>query len=101
MLLAALTSSLPSCGVVVRDCKIFNSNAKPLKIVFRGLNSTYSIIHKNGDDMRQDALVLQMVSFMNDIWLSEHLDLRMVTFRCMPVGYRKGDFVCLFLLDFI
>ncbi|KAL6723490.1 hypothetical protein Aduo_018486 [Ancylostoma duodenale] len=77
-------------GVVVKDCKIFNSNAKPLKIVFRGLNSTYSIIHKSGDDMRQDALVLQMVSFMNDIWLSEHLDLRMVTFRCMPVGYRKG-----------
>ncbi|PIO72750.1 C2 domain protein [Teladorsagia circumcincta] len=40
--------------------------------------------------MRQDALVLQMVSFMNGIWLSEHLDLRMITFRCMPVGYRKG-----------
>ncbi|KAK6765698.1 hypothetical protein RB195_025546 [Necator americanus] len=77
-------------GVVVKECKIFNSNAKPLKIVFRGLNSTYSIIHKSGDDMRQDALVLQMVAFMNDIWLSEHLDLRMITFRCMPVGYRKG-----------
>ncbi|CAJ0609740.1 unnamed protein product [Cylicocyclus nassatus] len=77
-------------GVVTRDCKIFNSNAKPLKIVFRGLNSTYAIMHKTGDDMRQDALVLQMVAFMNDIWLSEHLDLRMITFRCMPVGYRKG-----------
>ncbi|KAK6046070.1 hypothetical protein COOONC_16425 [Cooperia oncophora] len=45
---------------------------------------------ESGDDMRQDALVLQMVSFMNGIWLSEHLDLRMITFRCMPVGYRKG-----------
>ncbi|XGW32621.1 hypothetical protein V3C99_017290 [Haemonchus contortus] len=82
--------SFKCSGVVVKDCNIFNSNAKPLKIVFRGLNSTYSIIHKSGDDMRQDALVLQMVSFMNGIWLSEHLDLRMITFRCMPVGYRKG-----------
>ncbi|VDL76594.1 unnamed protein product [Nippostrongylus brasiliensis] len=82
--------SFKCSGVVVRDCNIFNSNAKPLKIVFRGLNSTYSIIHKSGDDMRQDALVLQMVAFMNGIWLSEHLDLRMITFRCMPVGYRKG-----------
>ncbi|EYC37113.1 hypothetical protein Y032_0825g2551 [Ancylostoma ceylanicum] len=88
-------------GVVVKDCKIFNSNAKPLKIVFRGLNSTYSIIHKSGDDMRQDALVLQMVSFMNDIWLSERLDLRMITFRCMPVGYRKGAFVGFFISHFI
>ncbi|VDM62901.1 unnamed protein product [Angiostrongylus costaricensis] len=82
--------SFKCSGVVVRECNIFNSNAKPLKIVFRGLNSTYSVIHKSGDDMRQDALVLQMVSFMNDIWLSERLDLRMITFRCMPVGYRKG-----------
>lgn len=82
--------SFKCSGVIVRECSIFNSNAKPLKIVFRGLNSTYSVIHKSGDDMRQDALVLQMVSFMNDIWLGERLDLRMITFRCMPVGYRKG-----------
>ncbi|KAK6055462.1 hypothetical protein COOONC_07033 [Cooperia oncophora] len=48
--------SFKCSGVVVKDCNIFNSNAKPLKIVFRGLNSTYSIIHKSGDDMRQDAI---------------------------------------------
>lgn len=40
--------------------------------------------------MRQDAIVLQLVGMMDDIWRSKQLDLRMVTFRCMPVGYRKG-----------
>lgn len=40
--------------------------------------------------MRQDALVLQLVKMMNDIWLSQELDLRMVIFRCMPFGNKSG-----------
>lgn len=27
---------------------------------------------------------------MNNIWLEQQLDLRMVTFRCLPTGNRKG-----------
>jgi len=27
---------------------------------------------------------------MNDIWLSEQLDLRIISFRCMPTGKDKG-----------
>lgn len=48
--------------------------------------------------MRQDALVLQLVKVMNDIWLSQELDLRMIIFRCMPVGYKKGLFHCTSLI---
>lgn len=43
-----------------------------------------------GDDMRQDALVMQLIKMMNDIWLSEELDLRMVIFRCIPFDSNKG-----------
>ena len=85
--------SFKCTGVLIHECNIFNSNAKPLKIVFRGLTKNYGIIHKSGDDMRQDALVLQMVGLMNDIWLAEGLDLRVVLFRCMPVGFKKGMIV--------
>ncbi|CAB3399260.1 unnamed protein product [Caenorhabditis bovis] len=87
---------LPICpsfectGVRIEECSIFNSNAKPLKIVFRGINTTYSIIHKRDDDMRQDAFVMKMVNEMDRIWKSNGLDLRIITFRVMPVGYRRG-----------
>ncbi|PIC20764.1 hypothetical protein B9Z55_025844 [Caenorhabditis nigoni] len=87
---------LPICpafdctGIRVDECNIFNSNAKPLKIVFRGLNKNYSIIHKRDDDMRQDSFVLKMVNEMDRIWKTNGLDLRMITFRIMPVGYRRG-----------
>ncbi|CAA93489.1 Phosphatidylinositol 3-kinase piki-1 [Caenorhabditis elegans] len=87
---------LPICpafdctGVRIEECSVFNSNAKPLKIVFRGLNMNYSIIHKRDDDMRQDAFVMKMLNEMDRIWKSNGLDLRMITFRIMPVGYRRG-----------
>lgn len=48
--------------------------------------------------MRQDALVLQLVKMMNDIWLSEDLDLRMVIFRCIPFGNKSGTLFSLLFL---
>uniref|UniRef100_A0A8R1DT10 phosphatidylinositol 3-kinase n=1 Tax=Caenorhabditis japonica TaxID=281687 RepID=A0A8R1DT10_CAEJA len=87
---------LPICpafdctGVRIEECSIFNSNAKPLKIVFRGIHTNYSIIHKRDDDMRQDAFVMKMVNEMDRIWKTNGLDLRIITFRVMPVGYRRG-----------
>lgn len=45
---------------------------------------------QSGDDMRQDALVLHIVNLMNDIWKEKNLDLRMILFHAMPVGYKKG-----------
>ncbi|TMS36679.1 hypothetical protein L596_003781 [Steinernema carpocapsae] len=77
-------------GVAVGECNYFNSLTKPMKITFKGLNTNYRIIYKIGDDMRQDAIVLQMVRMMNEIWLSDFLDLRMIIFRCLPTGVKKG-----------
>uniref|UniRef100_A0A158R675 PI3K/PI4K domain-containing protein n=1 Tax=Syphacia muris TaxID=451379 RepID=A0A158R675_9BILA len=77
-------------GINVHECSFFNSLTKPLKISFKGLKTSYDVLYKVGDDVRQDALVLQLVRIMNDIWLSQELDLRMIVFRCMPVGKKAG-----------
>lgn len=77
-------------GVNVSESSFFNSLTKPLKISFKGLKSSYAVLYKVGDDVRQDALVLQLVKMMNDIWLSQGLDLRLIIFRCMPIGSKKG-----------
>ncbi|KAK0397089.1 hypothetical protein QR680_001978 [Steinernema hermaphroditum] len=85
-----LVPSYLCTGIAVGECNYFNSLTKPIKIAFKGLKMHYQTIYKIGDDMRQDAIVLQMVRMMNQIWLNDLLDLRMVIFRCLPTGIKKG-----------
>ncbi|XP_053661051.1 phosphatidylinositol 4-phosphate 3-kinase C2 domain-containing subunit beta [Anopheles marshallii] len=78
-------------GVVVRSCNYFNSNTLPLKINFAGPDKVVvPAIFKAGDDLQQDALTIQMVRIMDKMWLREGLDLKMVTFNCVPTAYKRG-----------
>ncbi|VDK86356.1 unnamed protein product [Litomosoides sigmodontis] len=84
-----LLPSFLCTGINVSESTYFNSLTKPIKVTFKSLKSSFAILYKVGDDMRQDALVLQLVKMMNDIWLSQDLDLRMVIFRCVPFGNKS------------
>lgn len=35
-------------------------------------------------------LTIQLIRVMNKMWLAEGLDLKMVTFNCVPTGFKKG-----------
>lgn len=86
-----LTPSLEVTGINSRTCNYFNSNTLPLKINFIGPdNLLIPAIFKLGDDLQQDMLTLQMVRIMDKMWLKEGLDLKMVTFQCIPTGDKKG-----------
>jgi len=63
-----------------------------MKLIFTGKRRgcTYGCIYKVGDDLRQDTIVLQLVRVMATIWANHSLDLRLITFRVMPTGQRKG-----------
>ena len=43
-----------------------------------------------GDDLRQDALVMQLLRVMSDIWKREGLDMRMRLYDCISTGYERG-----------
>ncbi|XP_063635795.1 phosphatidylinositol 4-phosphate 3-kinase C2 domain-containing subunit alpha [Cydia splendana] len=77
--------------VDVKSCMYFNSNTLPLKINFIGCdNAIVPAMFKIGDDLRQDALVLQVMKVMDSLWLKANLDLRMVTFQTLPTSDRRG-----------
>ena len=39
-------------------------------------------------DLRQDMLTLQMIRIMDDIWLNEGMDLRMLPYSCLATGHQ-------------
>lgn len=73
-----------------------DSAATPLWLVFENTDasssrlSTYAIIFKAGDDLRQDALVLQMLSIMDSYWKQQGLDLYMTVYGCIATGHCEG-----------
>ncbi|EDV39394.1 uncharacterized protein Dana_GF24513, isoform E [Drosophila ananassae] len=86
-----LGPELEVTGVSVRNCSYFNSNTLPLKINFVGPDAeSLPAIFKCGDDLQQDQLTIQLIRIMNKMWLAERLDLKMVTFNCVPTGYKSG-----------
>lgn len=63
----------------LQKCKVMDSKMKPLWIVFQNsdvLGDEIYLIFKNGDDLRQDMLTLQMLRIMDRLWKREGLDLR-------------------------
>ena len=89
-----LSATLQVTGIDVHSCSYFPSNTLPLKINFLAKDgSIIPAIYKAGDDLQQDMLVLQMVRLMNKLWLKEGLDLKMVSFECVPTGNKIGTFL--------
>ncbi|XP_012891283.1 PREDICTED: phosphatidylinositol 4,5-bisphosphate 3-kinase catalytic subunit delta isoform-like isoform X1 [Dipodomys ordii] len=80
--------------VCVEQCTFMDSKMKPLWIMYSSEETGYAgnmgIIFKNGDDLRQDMLTLQMIQLMDILWKKEGLDLRMTPYGCLPTGDRTG-----------
>ena len=50
----------------------------------------YSTIFKNGDDLRQDILTLQILAIMDRIWLENKLDLAMTAYKVIGTDLEQG-----------
>ncbi|XP_018318828.1 phosphatidylinositol 4,5-bisphosphate 3-kinase catalytic subunit delta isoform [Agrilus planipennis] len=82
------------CGKIrIEKCKVMDSKMKPLWVVFEN-SDTFGddiyFIFKNGDDLRQDMLTLQMIRIMDKLWKQEGLDLRMNPYNCISLEHRVG-----------
>uniref|UniRef100_A0A669QWV6 Phosphatidylinositol 4,5-bisphosphate 3-kinase catalytic subunit delta isoform n=1 Tax=Phasianus colchicus TaxID=9054 RepID=A0A669QWV6_PHACC len=88
-----LNPSIILTEVCVDQCTFMDSKMKPLWIVFNNEETGgggVGIIFKNGDDLRQDMLTLQMIQLMDILWKQEGLDLRMTPYGCLSTGDKTG-----------
>eukprot|EP01091_Cochliopodium_minus_P019361 TRINITY_DN8117_c0_g1_i1.p1 TRINITY_DN8117_c0_g1~~TRINITY_DN8117_c0_g1_i1.p1 ORF type:complete len:583 (+),score=178.67 TRINITY_DN8117_c0_g1_i1:245-1750(+) len=76
---------------IPEKCKVMNSNAAPIFITFKlEDNTTSSVIFKCGDDLRQDAITLQMIQIFDDLWKLEKLDFNLTPYSCISTSLRDG-----------
>uniref|UniRef100_A0A672LDE5 phosphatidylinositol-4,5-bisphosphate 3-kinase n=1 Tax=Sinocyclocheilus grahami TaxID=75366 RepID=A0A672LDE5_SINGR len=88
-----LNPNILLAGINVERCKYMNSKMKPLWIVYNNKlleGDTVDIIFKNGDDLRQDMLTLQILRLMDLLWKEAKLDLRIVPYGCLATGDHSG-----------
>lgn len=87
--------------LLINECRIMDSAKRPLWLVWENgdvsarrlrnpTHTTHEIIFKNGDDLRQDMLTLQVITVIDAIWRSEGLDLKMLPYTCLATGKQVG-----------
>lgn len=97
-------------GIDPEDASVFKSSLSPLLLNFRvaanpdptsttksskakpksSRQTKYPIIFKTGDDLRQDQLVIQIITLMNNLLLKENLDLKLTPYSILATSPQTG-----------
>ena len=89
----------PRINVINVTCpRVMDSKKLPLWLTFKNEDPKASetgdtevnIIFKAGDDLRQDMLTLQLIRIMDQLWMSEGMDLQMNAYECVSTGDEVG-----------
>ncbi|KAJ9653526.1 Phosphatidylinositol (PI) 3-kinase [Neophaeococcomyces mojaviensis] len=105
-----LDPSIEVSGMIPDESNVFKSSLSPLLLHFKiataegpdnedtssvrsqklKSDSRFSIIFKTGDDLRQDQLVIQIISLMDRLLLRENLDLKLTPYRILATSPQAG-----------
>ena len=86
-----LDPSISIIGCYPEDSMVFKSSLFPLLIHFKMSDGRkYPIIFKTGDDLRQDQLVIQIISLMDRLLRKENLDLKLSPYRILATSANAG-----------
>ena len=87
-----LDPTVEICGIVANEATLFKSNLCPARITFvtKDGKRDYTSIFKNGDDLRQDQLILQIISLMDQLLKKENLDLKLTPYRALATSSTHG-----------
>ncbi|OAA60539.1 phosphoinositide 3-kinase [Niveomyces insectorum RCEF 264] len=89
-----LDPSVEIVGVVAGaadDVTVFKSSLHPVKVAFKDRRGRkYPILFKMGDDLRQDQLVIQIITLMDQLLQKENLDLKLTPYKILATSNRMG-----------
>ncbi|XP_045501479.1 phosphatidylinositol 3-kinase catalytic subunit type 3 [Colias croceus] len=78
-------------GIVAKKASLFKSALMPCKLTFLTTEgSEYEAIFKHGDDLRQDQLILQMITLMDKLLRRENLDLKLTPYKVLATSSKHG-----------
>jgi len=73
------------------ECTIFKSAMAPFKLTFEtDTGDKFSFIYKNGDDLRQDQLILEMFSLMDKLLKGVNQDYRLTPYKALACSKTDG-----------
>ncbi|KAH8978579.1 atypical/PIKK/PI3K protein kinase [Lactarius hatsudake] len=86
-----LNGNIEVVGIIPEKASIFKSNLSPLLLYFTCSDgSEYPIIFKDGDDLRQDQLVIQLFTLMDRLLRQENLDVKLTPYPVLATGPQQG-----------
>lgn len=86
-----LDPSIYITGIIPEKAVLFKSALMPSRLTFMVQdNKEYVAIFKHGDDLRQDQLILQIITLMDKLLRSENLDLKVTPYRVLATSTRHG-----------
>jgi phosphatidylinositol 3-kinase len=78
-------------GCFPEESNVFKSSLSPLHISFKtSTGKKYPVIFKTGDDLRQDQLVIQIITLMDRLLQKENLDLKLTPYRILATSSTAG-----------
>lgn len=78
-------------GIIPEKASLFKSALMPSKLHFKTVDDgEYVAIFKLGDDLRQDQLILQMITLMDKLLSKENLDLKLTPYRVLATSTKHG-----------
>jgi phosphatidylinositol 3-kinase len=88
-----LDPSVYITGIYPEDCNVLKSSLLPMVLNFKtNTDGKYPIIFKTGDDLRQDQLVIQIITLMDRLLRKENLDLKLTPYRILATSTSAGAF---------
>ncbi|KAJ2079831.1 Phosphatidylinositol (PI) 3-kinase [Coemansia sp. RSA 988] len=86
-----LSPDVEVVGIRAERASIFKSTMMPLFLHFvTSSGGLYPVIFKAGDDMRQDQLVVQIITLMDRLLRKENLDLRLTPYCVLATRVDQG-----------
>ncbi|GBB95197.1 hypothetical protein RclHR1_24970001 [Rhizophagus clarus] len=86
-----LDARIEVTGIIPEKTTVFKSNLFPLRLTFSLADGgEYPVIFKTGDDLRQDQLVIQIITLMDKLLRIENLDLKLTPYKVLATGAGHG-----------